>query len=300
MKDNNRIPFEISSRLQDSPAELSPHTPASWFHPIGIKKVISRLEPRMPKTKGCLFLTFTLDPELFEDEGDGFDNSRGKLRKIFYKLRKGLEYNGKTIQLTEPYCVKTEFHKNGWVHYHVVFLTQKRIPGALLNELWNLGRTNIKKVKSKKFKYLLKYVCKPGDLPEWVKKKNRIRIFQSSEGFLKPETKRVKADSKKETTAKEATTLNDSIEETGTGQSEEPTQPKKKRASCSIGERFHRWAYMAKLSIEGTVRTLYFQRPFKELLHEVQLEYAMKGQYLGNHTVQIHGIKELLLWISKS
>lgn len=33
---------------------------------------------------------------------------------------------------------------------------------------------------------------------------------------------------------------------------------------------------MGKFSIESTVLTVCFQRPFKELLHEVQLEYAMK------------------------
>ncbi len=290
MKDNNRMLHEISSRLHVSPVELSPHTPASWFHPIGIKKVLNRLEPRLPDTKGCLFLTFTLNPQLFEDEEDGFNQSRGKLRKLFYKLRNGLEYEGKKIQINAPYCVKTEFHQNGWVHYHVVFL----------NQLWGLGRTNVKKVETDDFKYLLKYFSKPSDLPEWVQRKNRNRIFQSSRGFLKPDPKKEAENQQKTTSPKESDPLEDSIGENEEGQDKEATPPEKRRASCTIGERFKRWKCMGKLSIESTVLTVYFQRPFKELLHEVQLEYAMKGQYLGNHTIQIHKIKELLFWIPRN
>ena len=300
MKDNNRMLHEISSRLHVSPVEISPHIPASWFHPIGIKKVLNRLEPRLPDTKGCLFLTFTLNPQLFEDEEDGFNQSRGKLRKLFYKLRNGLEYEGKKILINAPYCVKTEFHQNGWVHYHVVFLTQKRIPGLLLNQLWGLGRTNVKKVETDDFKYLLKYVCKPSDLPKWVQRKNRIRIFQSSRGFLKPDPKKEAENQQKTTSPEESEPLEDSIGENEESQDKEATPPEKRRASCTIGERFQRWKCMGKLSIESTVLTVYFQRPFKELLHEVQLEYAMKGQYLGNHTIQIQKIKELLFWIPKN
>ena len=97
MTRNKPIPFEISTHLQNATAEMSPHIPASWFHPIGIRKVLKRLEPRLPETKNSLFLTFTLDPKRFEDEQEGFEKSRDKLRRIFFQLRKGVSFDGEQI-----------------------------------------------------------------------------------------------------------------------------------------------------------------------------------------------------------
>jgi hypothetical protein len=42
--------------------------PASWFHPVGIYKVLARIWDRLPDMGGKLFLTFTLDPKLYASE----------------------------------------------------------------------------------------------------------------------------------------------------------------------------------------------------------------------------------------
>jgi hypothetical protein len=141
---------------------LREYIPASWFHPIGIKKVLRRLEPLLPDVHGKLFLTFTLARETCcGDPEAAFEHARARLRKVFFKLRHGVEWNGKTYNIDAPYCVKVEFHEDGWAHFHVVFLTSRYLPGTLLNELWGLGRCNVQRIKAQgEFRYLLKYVCK--------------------------------------------------------------------------------------------------------------------------------------------
>jgi hypothetical protein len=74
---------------------LSEYVPPSWFHPKGIFKVVSRLWDRLPDIEGSLFLTFTLDPSNFEGPADGFHVARKRIRKLFYKLRKGVTWEGK-------------------------------------------------------------------------------------------------------------------------------------------------------------------------------------------------------------
>ena len=139
---------------------LRPYNPASWFHPVGIRKVLAKLEPRLPDVTGMLFLTFTFNPALFADPSLAFETGRDRLRRVFFKLRHGVEWKGKTYLIDAPYCVKVEFHANGWAHFHAVFLTRRYVPGDLLNALWELGRTNVGRIRNKTFRYLLKYVTK--------------------------------------------------------------------------------------------------------------------------------------------
>src|ERR1039457_909793 len=94
--------------------------PASWFHPVGIFKVLARFWDRLPDVSGKLFLTFTLDPKNYANEETAFEDSRDWLRKLFYQLRQGVEHEGKTYVIDAPYCIKVEFHESGWVHYHAV------------------------------------------------------------------------------------------------------------------------------------------------------------------------------------
>lgn len=118
---------------------IKEYVPASWFHPLGIYKVLARLWDRLPDVGGKLFLTLTLDPKLFGSEESAFEYSRQRLRKVFFKLRHGVEHEGKTYTIDAPYCVKVEFHESGWVHYHVIFLTRRYLPKELLAELWGYG-----------------------------------------------------------------------------------------------------------------------------------------------------------------
>lgn len=250
------------------PGVLYEYIPKSWFHPKGIYKVVADILPRLPDVSGSLFLTFTVNPLLFSCPESAFDYSRGQLRKLFFELRNGVEWEGKTYKMDAPYCVKVEFHRSGWAHFHVIFLTKRFLPGGLLNELWGIGRTNVKRITNEDFHYLLKYVCKSGDIPEWVLRRKRIRIFQTSRGFYAVPRKKY---AKKE----------EEVEEDGEGEEQEPEK--------TIGERIESWAHKATFKDEADhFRQVLLKIPFREMLGEIVLVLARLGLYLGRGKIQLN------------
>lgn len=255
-------------------AILKGFIPPSWFHPVGVLKVLDRLRDRLPDVSGKLFLTFTVDPRLYADEAAAYDHSRDQLRRVFFKLRHGVKHGAKRYVIDAPYCIKTEFHENGWVHYHAIFLTRRFLPGELLTELWGLGRTQVQRIDNDGFAYLLKYVTKADDLPDWVKARNRLRVFQTSRGFLRPPPAKPAADTA-------------------------PAGEPKKRASYTIAERLDRWARTALLMRGTRVQTLLFQRPFRELFDQLVLPVARAGRYRGNGEIEITNNQEMILWLKQ-
>jgi hypothetical protein len=145
--------------------------------------VLARFWDRLPDVGGKLFLTFTLDPKNYTDEETAIEDSRAFLRKLFYQLRHGIEHEGKIYIIDAPYCIKVEFHESGWVHYHVIFLTRHFLPKELLAALWDRGWVTVQRIKNEDFRYLLKYVTKPDELPDWVLKRKRLRVFQTTRVF---------------------------------------------------------------------------------------------------------------------
>jgi hypothetical protein len=249
--------------------------PASWFHPVGIHKVLARIWERLPDVSGKLFLTFTLDPKLYGNQETAFEDSRNHLRKVFFALRHGVEHEGKSYTLDAPYCVKVEFHESGWVHYHVIFLTRRFLPKELLSEIWGLGWVKVQRIANKDFHYLLKYVTKPDDLPEWLKKRKRLRVFQSTKGFLKPSVKE-KAEKKRKNEDSQA----------------------KERASYTIGERFQRWACMGLMKVGLTARTILFRIPFRDIFDHLVLPAALDGHYKGGGVIIISRKDGLKVWLT--
>ena len=136
--------------------------PRSWFHPKGVYKVVERLKDRLPNVNGSLFATFTLDRTYFQmneiGPSEAFDLSRSHIRKVFYKLRKGIKWEDKLYKIQSPYCTKVEFHddEEGWPHFHIIWLTKRFIPAELIASLWGYGRTNVKRITNTEFNYLLK------------------------------------------------------------------------------------------------------------------------------------------------
>lgn len=246
--------------------------PASWFHPVGIFKVLARFWDRLPDVGGKLFLTFTLDPNNYANEETAFEDSRDWLRKVFYQLRQGVEHEDKIYVIDAPYCIKVEFHENGWVHYHAIFLTHRFLPKELLAELWGLGWVTVQRIKNDEFHYLLKYVTKPDELPAWVLKRKRLRVFQTTKGFLKPLPPKPKTISLKEP---------------------------RKRASYTMDERFWRWACMAVIRQNGKARTIQFQIPYRELFDHLVLSAARDGRYKGSGEIIINRKEGLNQWIQK-
>jgi hypothetical protein len=244
--------------------------PASWFHPVGIFKVLARFWDRLPDVSGKLFLTFTLDPKNYANEETAFEDSRDWLRKLFYQLRQGVEHAGKTYVIDAPYCIKVEFHESGWVHFHAIFLTRRFLPKELLAELWDRGWVTVQRITTPDFHYLLKYVTKAADLPEWVRKRKRLRVFQTTKGFLKPLPPKPKTISLKEP---------------------------RKRASYTMDERFWRWACMAVIRQNGKARTVRFQMPYRELFDQLVLAAALDGRYKGSGEIIINRKEVLNPWI---
>ncbi len=223
-----------------------------------------------------LFITFTLDRNLFKGPAEAFELARQKIRKIFARLRKGVMWEGKSYQVDKPYCVKVEFHadQDGWPHFHVIQLTRRYIPGELLTELWDFGRPNIKRITNDEFLYMLKYATKGIGYPDWVLSRHRIRIFQASPGFLKP------AEGKKTTKAKGA------------------LKPKCKRASYTIGDRLERWSRTAVLNKNGQCQAILLNEPFQKLFDELIHSIAEEDRYLGLGLVKINHKMELTQWLT--
>ncbi|PXA04354.1 hypothetical protein DDZ13_07425 [Coraliomargarita sinensis] len=262
---------------------LKPYVPASWFHPLGIHKVLKRFWHRLPNVAGCLFVTFTIDREAMRALGYGpseaFDLTRDRIRRIFYLLRKGVEWNGIIYRIPEAYCTKVEFHadEEGWPHFHCIWLTRRFIPAELLAHLWSYGRTNVKRITNDDFHYLLKYVCKSSRVPEWVQDRERMRIFQPSKGFLISEDKPAK---------------------------EESVPTGKKRPVSTIRERLHKWSCTATIVTEDEnepfdrVRQVSLYKPFQEIFDRLVYAAAVAGRYLGSGKIQINRKEQLYPWLT--
>ncbi len=259
---------------EDGLRVLRPYYPPSWFHPVGIHKVLARLEPRLPDVGGKLFLTFTFNPALFAGPLDAFDQGRDRLRRVFYRLRHGVMWEGKRHVVDAPYCIKLEFHENDWAHFHSVFLTKRFLPADLLTDLWGLGRTNVGRIKRDEFRYLLKYVTKAGELPEWIKPRSRVRVFQSSRGFLKPaEGKTATPDAAKVPTAGS------------------------RRTVSTLGDRVERWRTQALFQDGQHMQQVQLRAPFGELLADHVFPAAEEGRYLGNGHILINDVSQLIEWL---
>ena len=255
---------------------IKEYIPASWFHPVGIFKVLARIWDRLPDVSGKLFLTFTLDPKNYANEEVAFEDSRDWLRKVFFHLRRGVEHEGRAYAIDAPYCIKVEFHESGWVHYHAIFLTRRFLPKELLAELWGLGWVKVQRISNQDFHYLLKYVTKADELPEWLKQRKRLRVFQSTKGFLKPLPQ------------SEAAAEDDDLDE---------LKETKRRASYTIDERFWRWACMGVIRQNGKAQTVRFRVPYREIFDQLVLSAALAGRYKGSGEIIIDGKEGLNLWL---
>lgn len=271
---SSRDSLGTSAARRITPSEeqtIKEFVPVSWFHPVGIYKVLARLWDRLPDVSGKLFLTFTLDPKNYANEEVAFEDSRDWLRKVFFQLRHGVEHEGKSYTIDAPYCIKVEFHESGWVHYHAIFLTRRFLPKELLAELWGLGWVKVQRITNQDFHYVLKYVTKAADLPAWVTQRKRLRVFQSTKGFLKPsrEPKPVKKT--------------------------EPSE-KQHRASYTMDERFWRWACSGVIRQNGLARTVKFRMPYREIFDHLVLSAALDGRYKGSGEIIVPE-EGITLWL---
>ncbi len=262
----------MNDPLPSDEATIKEFIPASWFHPVGIYKVLTRFLDRLPDVNGKLFLTFTLDPKNYADEETAFEDSRDYLRKLFFQLRHGVEWEGKTYVIDAPYCIKVEFHESGWVHYHAIFLTRRFLPKELLAALWDRGWVKVQRITTDEFNTMLYLLSlKPADLREAYvqKRKAETESFQTTKGFLKPLPPESKTISLKEP---------------------------RKRASYTMDERFWRWTCMGVMRQNGKARTVKFQVPYRDIFDQLVLPAARDGRYKSNRSSSINR-KEVSIWM---
>ena len=258
--------------------------PCSWFHSKGIYKVLNRFWHRLPNVAGSLFVTFTIDREAMRSKGYGpaeaFDVTRDRIRRIYHKLRKGIYWEGKFYQIKSPYCTKVEFHddEEGWPHFHVIWLTRRFVPESLMEHLWSYGFVDVGRIQNKDFHYLLKYVCKSGKIPEWVKDRNMIHIFEPSRGFYLPDHK---------------------------GKEPKISKEKKPRKSFTLRQRLKKWDRLA-LHVVEDLKTgakkcceMPLRDTFKNLFDRLVYAVALDGRYLGNGIIKITNNNQLYQWIKQ-
>ena len=101
-------------------------------------------------------------------------------------------------------------------------------------------------------------------------KRKRLRVFQSTKGFLKPLPPQPKTISLKEPC---------------------------KRASYTMDERFWRWACMGVLRQNGKARTMKFRMPYREIFDQLVLSAAREGRYKGSGEIIINRKEGLTLWL---
>ena len=262
---------------------IKEHIPRSWFHPKGILKVVERLKPRLPDVNRSLFVTLTLDRSYFVEQwmgpSEAYDFVRGHIRKVFHKLRKGVKWEGKTYKIKASYCTKVEFHDDpeGWPHFHIIWLTKKNVPAELLASLWGYGRINVQRITNSKFNYILKYVCKSGQVPNWVKRRKGIRIFQSSRGFLKKLEHKKPTKSGPKQTRKQLGTIGERIDNFG-------------KTALVIDDRFS--------DIPVRYTQIQLNDHFKILLDRLVYSIARDGRYLGDGKIIIEEQEDFYPWIS--
>lgn len=250
---------------------LRPFVPKSWFHPQGIHRVVKDLIPRLPDVSGKLFITLTVNPALFQGPESAFEHSRDRIRRIFCELRHGTQWKGNLIKLNSPYFVKVEFHESGYAHYHIIFLSRRFLPRELLTELWGYGIVDVRRIENVDFHYLLKYVTKGGELPEWVKSRSRIRIVQASRDFY--------------------------IDKRESNNDPKTDQPKRLQIK-TIGERLKAWNCSALFeSATGLVRRLKLIAPYSSILAEHVYTLALNGRYVGRGHVLVNSITQISKWM---
>lgn len=162
--------------------EYLPYTVPNFWTERNSAAKRRQLEKRgMPDLKGGVFVTLTVDHTDLDEE-EAYEAGKDQIRRFLSTLRR-------TYSIRRWFW-KMEFHQpdeagRQFVHWHMWMDYGGYIPGERLTKAWKLGRTDIRKVRSREWKYLFKYMVKQaGDLPAWMAARKQVRLFQTSMGFF--------------------------------------------------------------------------------------------------------------------
>lgn len=162
---------------------LESYRAESWFSEEGARIKKRRLHlAGVPDMRNWRFITLTIGLRNLTPT-EAYKKGNERMRRFLARVRKAI---GRSFL----WCWKLEVHhdEDGFPHWHLLIDYKKKIPIEIFERLekwWGLGRVNVRRVESKDWEYVFKYVSKGlEDLPDWVTHfKGRIRIFQTSRGF---------------------------------------------------------------------------------------------------------------------
>ncbi|WP_425503912.1 rolling circle replication-associated protein [Cerasicoccus frondis] len=180
----------LRDRITKPYLEVKPYNAPNWYTRHGVMLKRQAIEKKgLPPWKQCLFITLTTF-HCGKSAAMMYVLGKERLRRFLAKLR--------SVIGPFPWAWKLEFHDDGYAHWHLIVHYKKRIPRdclAWVGQWWGLGRTNVERLRRKKFVYLFKYVTKgafEGDnteglnLPDWLLDFNggsRMRFWQTGGGF---------------------------------------------------------------------------------------------------------------------
>jgi len=144
----------------------------SWLDSAGVAKKRKLIEAKgLPNFQNWRFITLTckrnLDPNRnledaetpdFTDALEAYQKGSDRMRRFLLLCREAGLWNDET-----PWCWKFEFQSDGFPHWHLLVGQKKMFTYAqmrLIHKFWGLGRTNVKRVNARKFRYDFKYAFK--------------------------------------------------------------------------------------------------------------------------------------------
>ncbi len=207
-----------------------------WYDEVGSLKNYSIYQKRgLPNIRGWKFITLTIDPSKYYDEEHCFEVGNRHFRQFLYLLR--LEYGD------FEFMKKIEFHKSGYVHWHLIVSIRQKVDIPFVRKIWGKGRIDVEKVRRKyaqgAIDYLFKYACKAQDLPEWVLKRKTFRFVSFSKNFF-------------------------TGEKPSPTPSKRPSQGKAKPPKKTIGEIIENWKRSVIIGYKQKGKFLYNRVQFKE------------------------------------
>ena len=158
----------------------------SWLDPEYSRVLAMRYGRRLTERfdgKRGLFLTLTYKRDCYADPRDLYrcQSEQRHLREFVRRLAK---YLGEG--LTGKWCAKMEFQRGGWLHWHVVVETSKRVAPGDWPRLWPHGFGKAQRLNRVRCRYFCKYFAKNDEsLPAFLyfERPRSVTIIRSSPGF---------------------------------------------------------------------------------------------------------------------
>ncbi|MDP6771105.1 MAG: hypothetical protein QF704_10450, partial [Anaerolineales bacterium] len=134
----------------------------------------------------ALFITLTYDRSNFESASHLYREQSEK-RHVRLFIRRLSAYLGQS--LNGKWVRKMEFQNGGWVHFHLIIDSPRRIPQKDLQSIWGFGHTWINSAKYEHIRYFCKYIAKQDSIPPYLynERSRSIKLVACSPKFWNTE-----------------------------------------------------------------------------------------------------------------